>query len=544
MLNFFGYTVMRLYGYTVVRLYGLLLIAFVLAMPLSAQNRGKATAPAKRTTATRSTAQKKQGTAKKSTAPQGKKGAQKKQTKPVDRKAQLRNEHAATEAARRQSQAQLAQLNRNVKSNLDSVLILDHQIGRQQESIDSLNHDILTLGATIDTLQSQLGRLQLDLEVKKRRYAKAMVYMRKNRSVQNKLMFIFSAENFTQMVRRMRYVREYSTFQRAQGELLKEKQAEVRAKQNELLAAKTQKQQNLHTVEQKQRSLQGMKASCQTKVEFLNRNIATVQQQIQEYQRKEQAINAEIERIIQEEIAAARRAEAERKRREEEARRRAEAERARRLAEAKAQAERARRAAEAAEAARRNARTAKEKESAQAATERARADVRTAEANVRTAAREEKTERAKTETWVSNNAADAKLSSNFVSNKGRLPMPITGSYSVVGHYGNYTVAGLRNVTLDNKGIDIRGQQGCAARAVFDGTVSSVFQYGGTYIVMLRHGTYISVYSGLSSVSVRKGQTVSTRTTLGAVGQDADGRYVLHFQLRNGNARLNPEQWVR
>ena len=156
-----------------------------------------------------------------------------------------------------------------------------------------------------------------------------------------------------------------------------------------------------------------------------------------------------------------------------------------------------------------------------------------------------KVEREKYEAWKSNDAgADAKLSNNFAGNKGRLPMPITGSYSVVGHYGNYSVAGLRNVTLDNKGIDIRGQQGCAARAVFNGTVSSVFQYGGSYIVMLRHGSYISVYSGLSSVSVRKGQTVKTKDTLGAIGQDSDGRYILHFQLRQESARLNPEQWVR
>ena len=123
-------------------------------------------------------------------------------------------------------------------------------------------------------------------------------------------------------------------------------------------------------------------------------------------------------------------------------------------------------------------------------------------------------------------------------------MPITGSYSVVGHYGTYSVPGLKNVTLDNKGIDIRGQQGAQARAVFSGTVSSIFQYGGQYIVMLRHGQYISVYSGLNSVSVSKGAKVSTQQTLGTISKNDDGHYVLHFQLRNEAARLNPEQWVR
>lgn len=501
-------------------------MSLALALPSVAQTRGKKTTAAKKPATTKTAQQK----------------------KPAPTKAQLKKEQAATQAAKKQSQARLAKLNKDVKASLDSVLILDHQIGKQQQSIDSLNKEIHSLDVTIDTLNAELDRLQRELDVKKKRYAKAMVHLRRNKSVQNQLMFIFSAENFSQMMRRLRYLREYSTFQKAQGELLKEKQLEVKAKQNELLAAKTQKEQNLQTIERQKRSLQGMKQHAQTQVEFLNKNIATVQQQIKDYQKKEAAINAEIDRIIQAEIEAARRAEAERKRKAEEARKKAEAEareKARKLAEAKAAAERARKAAEAAEAARKAAKTEAERTAAKAAAEKAKAEAKAAEANVKTATKEEKVEREKYEAWKSNDASgDARLSSNFVANKGRLPMPITGSYNVVGHYGNYAVAGLRNVMLDNKGIDIRGQQGCAARAVFNGTVSSVFQYAGTYIVMLRHGSYISVYSGLSSVSVRKGQSVKTKDALGAVGQDSDGRYILHFQLRNESTRLNPEQWVR
>lgn len=506
------------------------IVVFVLAFPLAAQSSKKGTATTPKSTTPKTSPKK---TPQKKAAP-----------KKVDKKTQLKNEQAATQKARKQSQAQLAQLNKNVKANLDSVLILDHQIGRQQESIDSLNKDIVALGITIDTLNVQLAKLQKDLEIKKKRYAKAMVYMRKNKSVQNKLMFIFSANNFTQMVRRFRYMQEYSTFQKAQGELLKEKQLEVKAKQNELLSAKAKKEHSLHAVEERKRSLQGLKTSCQTKVDFLNKNIATVQKQIQDYQKKEQSLNAEIDRIIQEEIEAARRAEAERKRKEAEARKKAEAEKARRLAAAKAEAERKRKAAAEAEMARRNAKTEKEKADAKSASDKAKADLKTAEANVKAAEREERTERSRSENWKSDTGSSAKLSKNFASNKGRLPMPITGSYSVVGHYGNYSVAGLKNVTLNNKGIDIRGQQGCAARAVFDGTVSRVFQYGGFYTVMLRHGSYISVYSRLSSVSVSTGQNVKTRDTLGAVGRDADGRYILQFQLCNERSRLNPEQWVR
>ena len=57
--------------------------------------------------------------------------------------------------------------------------------------------------------------------------------------------------------------------------------------------------------------------------------------------------------------------------------------------------------------------------------------------------------------------------------------------------------------------------------------------------MVRHGVYISVYCNLSSVSVHKGQRVSTRQGLGTVGSD----HILQFQLRKLQSRLNPEAWI-
>lgn len=74
--------------------------------------------------------------------------------------------------------------------------------------------------------------------------------------------------------------------------------------------------------------------------------------------------------------------------------------------------------------------------------------------------------------------ADRELSGNFVSNRGKLPMPITGPYIITSHYGQYAVEGLRNVKLDNKGIDIQGKPGAQARAIFDGKVAAVFQLNG------------------------------------------------------------------
>lgn len=70
-------------------------------------------------------------------------------------------------------------------------------------------------------------------------------------------------------------------------------------------------------------------------------------------------------------------------------------------------------------------------------------------------------------------------------------------------------------------------------------MSAVFSFGGITGVMVRHGSYISVYCNLSSVSVHKGQKVTTRQILGTVGPD----HILQFQLRREKAKLNPEVWL-
>ena len=135
--------------------------------------------------------------------------------------------------------------------------------------------------------------------------------------------------------------------------------------------------------------------------------------------------------------------------------------------------------------------------------------------------------------------ADRMLSGGFEANRGRLPMPITGTYKIVSHFGQYNVQGLSGVTLDNKGINLLGKPGCVARSIYDGEVSAVFGYGGMWNVLVRHGAYISVYCNLKSVSVHKGQKVSTRQALGTVGADN----ILQFQLRKETAKLNPEAWL-
>ncbi len=484
----------------------------------------------------------------------------------------------------------------DVKKRLQDLMILNGEIGQRQKNIEGIQKDINYIDGNIGILQAQLKTLEQQLQDRKNKYIRSMRYMTRHHSVQEKLMFVFSAKSLSQMYRRLSFIRQYSAYQKAQGEAVKAKQIQVNDKHEQLQNIKGHKNTLLYKGQQEKNVLESKQNEQQQMVQGLQKQQKTIQAVIADQRKKDAAINAQIDHLIAQEVAKARAraaAEAQRKaaaaaaaakkKAEELARKKAAAEaaareNARRIAEAKrreAEAEAARKkAAEEARLAQEAARKAQEEAQAQAeakAKEKAQAQARAkAEAAAEQAARQAAAEQAARKAEAERQAAELKakadevrnkkeiaeakqeaqettslssvdrmLSGGFEANRGRLPMPITGSYRVISHFGQYNVQGLSGVTLDNKGINIQGKAGCMARSIYDGEVSAVFGYGGMWNVLVRHGAYISVYCNLKSVSVHKGQKISARQTLGAVGTDN----ILQFQLRKETAKLNPEAWL-
>ena len=469
----------------------------------------------------------------------------------------------------------------DVKQRLNTLITLNTQIDERQKNIDGIQKDINNINGNIDILNAQLKTLEQQLADRKTKYIQSMRYLAKHRNVQDKLMFIFSAKSFTQMYRRLRFVREYADFQKAQGEMVMAKQAQVDGKQTQLKQVKGEKNNLLYKGKKEKEALEGQQEEQKKVVASLQNQQKTIQKVIAEQRQKDAALNAQIDKLVAIEVAKARaraveetrrkaaaKAEAQRKAAEI-ARKKAEAEaeareNARRIAEAKAHEAKLKAeavaAAQAAEQARKAQQTADETKKKQAALAAAQAAqmkreaaeqaAREAEAQRVAAEKKAKVEASRQKQEIAEaqkeaesserlSSMDRMISGGFEANRGRLPMPITGAYKVVSHFGQYNVSGLKGVTLDNKGINIQGNPGCSARAIYDGEVSAVFGYAGSMVVMLRHGTFISVYANLKSVSVSRGQKVKPRQVLGAVGTDN----ILQFQLRKETSKLNPEAWL-
>ena len=430
-----------------------------------------------------------------------------------------------------QQEKMLKSTKKDVNSQLANLQVINVQIEGQQKYVNGIHAELTELSTTISGLEQQLRLLEADLAVCKRRYQRSVSYMFRNKSSLSKWQFILSAKNFRQMYRRLHYMTQFSRYQRAQAEVIRQKEAQVQAKRNELLGVKNEKNRLYTEGQAETRKLQGQQQERQQVINDLNKRQKELQTSIAQQRRKAEQLNARIDQLIQQEIAAA-----ERRRKAELARQ----------AKAKAQREQAAREKAAREKAERerNAATARRATAAKAKTNRSKATATTkstTKRNRNVAAYTPEPATAPSVTIEEN--ADRALSTSFAANRGRLPMPITGGYSITRHYGAYNVAGLNGVQLDSKGINITGSVGAQARAVFRGEVTAIFTYGGMYNVIVRHGSYMSVYCNLSSTAVHRGQNVEARQTIGTIATDASGNATLHFQLRKETARLNPEAWL-
>jgi septal ring factor EnvC (AmiA/AmiB activator) len=138
---------------------------------------------------------------------------------------------------------------------------------------------------------------------------------------------------------------------------------------------------------------------------------------------------------------------------------------------------------------------------------------------------------------VFNSDADIHLSGDFEKNKTHLPWPVTGTISMA--FGKHEY--IPGVVHDNIGVTIDVAAGAAVKAVFKGEVQSVFSVGDVSAVMIRHGKYFTTYSNLSTVSVAKGDQVTTGQIIGRVGEIGQLEFVLSDENRRN---YDPERWLR
>jgi len=349
----------------------------------------------------------------------------------------------------------LREAGKNARSSLNHLVLLKRQLQLQKNLIEKINSEIEYIDSSINDNALIVSLISSDLEEIRDNYASMIRYARRNNSINDKLLFLLSSEDFNQAYKRFIYLKQYSDYRHKQIELitylkdlLDKKIEDLESRKSEkieLLAAKRRETEELL----QQRSSQNMYYAQMQNEQKKLRSILDEQLKI------ERNLQNEIEKVIALEKRKAKRSD------------------------------------------------------------------------------------------YALSPEEMLLAGDFSKNKGKFPWPVQRGV-ITEKYGEHPHPILKHVTVRNNGIDITTNRGEKARAVFRGEVTRVVAIpGGNMAVIIRHGSYLTVYSNLSTVYVKVGQTVKTMQEIGEVFTDtkSGNETILKFQLWNENKKENPEDWI-
>ena len=364
----------------------------------------------------------------------------------------LKSQREKTLKELEETKKMIQQTNSNEKATVNKLNLLNKDIQTRKRLIHDLNYEIQGLDQEMTRLSMKRDSLQADLDALKESYAELVRQSHYTIADESPLLFILSAEDFQQMLRRVRYMQEFQQFRKEQVARIENTQAEIDLQNQMLSENKSNKEEAVRTHKVQQDNLSRDEKKQKAMLEQLKKKKSTLLAQQKKQQKKADDLNRKIEELIAKEMS---------------------------------------------------------------------------KSEGKTLTKEQ-----------------TLIAGGFEKNKGRLPMPVEKGF-ISGHFGVQAHPTLEKVTVNNKGVYIQTSAGTQARAVYEGEVTSCFVMSGTTAVIIQHGNYRTVYSGLASVSVKKGDKVKAKQAIGTIYSDPedDNATTLFFQIWLNKNILNPEQWL-
>ena len=415
------------------------------------------------------------------------------------------------------SDKKLQQLRRDTRNEEQTLRTVKEQVEQRRQVVAVLGNEVSGLQARIDTLSGHIGRLHRREGALLLRYRAALVQLQRIDTHIDPVLFVLSSQNPAEARERQRFLSRYSKAVREASVALRTTRTEIEATKAEVGRTHSEKEQLLSLREAEKKKLEAEEQQRAAQVKDLQGKQQVLAQDLSRQKQKAEDLDRKIQAQVEAEIVAAQRRAAELQRRREEARRRRQAQRTQPTPPPS------------------TGRSDRGKETTPPPPPPPPADD------------EPEERRAATPGGYAMDANERALASSFAQNKGRLPAPIRGSYSILRTFGVHQHSEHNRVQVNSSGVDFGVNGDSRAYAVFSGVVSRVFVIPGYgTAVILRHGNYLTVYANLSSVAVSTGSRVSTGQSIGSVGASPDGSSgrLLHFQLWHERTKLNPLAWIK
>jgi murein hydrolase activator len=387
------------------------------------------------------------------------------------------------------------------ETSLNELKLIDNQVKFREELVQNFDNQIRGADLTISSKDSQVKALQKKLERLKAQYKKLLLYSYKHRNRFGKMMYIFSASNYFEAVKRNSYLKRIAEIQQKQFLIIRQNQGAVKKEIGDIRAEKQKKEKLLSEKVREKNKILRDKKKKERALDDLRSDEKKLMAELKATEKQREELKRRIRQAIEKEIADA---------------------------EAKAKKEAA--AAAAAEKKKTTTATGTPKTTTSSST------------TPGTGAAEKK------EVTLTETKESVAMGKNFESNRGKLPWPVAKG-TVTEGYGKNPHPTMANVFTNNNGIDIGAPKNAQVRAVFDGEVTSVLNIPGAgKVVIIKHGNYRTVYSNLQDAYVSVGMKVTTKQTIGSLLPDGEGNLsTAHFEIHqivDGSVqKMNPTLWL-
>ncbi len=195
----------------------------------------------------------------------------------------------------------LSETNKSAVSSLNALNLLNEEISMRRTLIQTLNNEISLLDKEHSTISKDIVTLEKDLQVKKTKYGEAMRNIYSKRSGIDEVVFVLSAQSFTQTWRRMRYLKEYSDWRKRQAHEITLKQSELIAKKSDLQKKKTEKEKVMTERKTEANDLKEKEKKQQTLISGLQKKKKQLESELKKQRQTAQNLDKQIQRLIEEE---------------------------------------------------------------------------------------------------------------------------------------------------------------------------------------------------------------------------------------------------
>ena len=219
------------------------------------------------------------------------------------------------EAQRLRLKNEIKQINTLLFSNkktrkdvVTEVEDLQVKLNVREELIKVTNAQVNLLTRKINLNQRNISSQRKELEELKADYAKMIQHSYASKSLQNRLMFLFSSESFLQAYKRIQYLKQYTQFRRKQGIAIAEKTLLLQQLNKTLIEEKSKKVTLVDENKSVQEQLKKERISQERLITSLKRKARNLNAQISKKEKEARAIDQAIDRLIREAIAASNKA--------------------------------------------------------------------------------------------------------------------------------------------------------------------------------------------------------------------------------------------